>query len=102
MPDRIKNYKDFYPYYLSQHSKMLTKLFHFAGVLLVIFVIFFVIWSGKERFFWYLPIFGFGLSAFSHYVFEKNVPTTFKYPLWTLISDFRMSFELVTGKLKFK
>ena len=102
MPERIKTFKEFYPYYLNQHSKKLTRIFHFAGTLLVIAVIIYVLQSGKERFLWYLPIFGWGFSAFSQYVFEENKPTSFKYPVFTLISDFRMFFELLTDKTKFK
>ncbi|MBV2167053.1 MAG: DUF962 domain-containing protein [Kaistella sp.] len=102
MSERIKTFKKFYSYYLSQHRKKWTRIFHFAGTLLVIAVIIYVLQSGKERFLWYLPIFGWGFSAFSHYVFEKNKPTSFKYPVFTLISDFRMFFELLTGKTKFK
>ena len=102
MPERIKTFKEFYPYYLNQHSKKLTRIFHFAGTFLVLGVIIYVLQSGKERFLWYIPIFGWGFSAFSHYVFEKNKPTTLKYPVFTLVSDFRMFFELLTDKTKFK
>ncbi|WP_312819485.1 DUF962 domain-containing protein [Kaistella carnis] len=102
MKTRIKNYKEFYEFYLTEHSKMWTRIFHFLGTLLLFAVLFYVIKSGKERFLWYVPICGYGFAWFSHAVFEKNTPATFKYPLWSLISDFRMFFELLTGKLKFK
>lgn len=102
MAERIKNFKEFYPYYLTQHGKMWTRIFHFLGTLLLVAVAIYVVQSGKERFLWYLPIFGYGLSAFSHYVFEKNRPTTFQYPVWTLLSDFKMFFQLLTFKEKFK
>lgn len=102
MRERIKTFKEFYPYYLSQHNKKLTRIFHFTATLLVFAVIIYVLQSGKERFLWYIPIFGWGISAFSHYVFEKNKPTSFTNPLFTLIADFKMFFELLTGKLKFE
>ncbi|MGZ5188312.1 MAG: Mpo1-like protein [Kaistella sp.] len=102
MSERIKNFKEFYPYYLSQHSKKLTRMLHFLGTLLMFAVIVFVLQSGKERFLWYLPIFGLGISALSHYIFEKNKPTSFQYPVFTLIGDFKMFFELLIGKEKFK
>ena len=81
---------------------MWTRIFHFLGTLLLLAVVIYVMQSGKERFLWYLPIFGFGFAAFSHYVFEKNKPTFFKYPLWTLFADFKIFFELLTRKEKFK
>ncbi|MBN9338306.1 MAG: DUF962 domain-containing protein, partial [Chryseobacterium sp.] len=77
--NRIKTYKEFYQFYLTEHSKPLTKVFHFIGILLVFIVVFYVIKSGKERFLWYCPIFGYGFAWFSHAVFEKNTPATFKY-----------------------
>ncbi|KEY19268.1 DUF962 domain-containing protein [Kaistella antarctica] len=102
MQNRIKSFSEFYQFYLSEHSKQWTRIFHFVGTFLVFAVIFYVVKSGKERFFWYLPIFGYGFAWFSHAAFEKNRPSTFKYPLWSLISDFRMFFELLIGKQKFK
>lgn len=102
MSERIKTYKEFYQFYLTEHSKTGTRIFHFIGTLLVFVVIGYVISSGKERFLWYIPIFGYGFAWFSHAVIERNKPATFKYPLWSLISDFRLFFELLIGKQKFK
>lgn len=102
MSERIKTYGEFYQFYLTEHSKTGTRIFHFIGTLLVFVVIWYVISSGKERFLWYIPIFGYGFAWFSHAVIEKNRPATFKYPLWSLISDFRLFFELLIGKQKFR
>ncbi|WP_299179115.1 DUF962 domain-containing protein [uncultured Chryseobacterium sp.] len=101
MSERIKTYREFYQFYLTEHSKMGTRIFHFLGTLLVFVVIGYVISSGKERFLWYLPIFGYGFAWFSHAVIEKNKPTTLSYPVWTLVSDFRLFFELLIRKQKF-
>ena len=98
---RITNYKEFYQFYLTEHKNPLTRIFNFVGILLVFVVIFYVLKSGKERFLWYCPIFGYGLAWFSHAVIEKNKPATFRYPLWSIISDFRLFFELLFGKQKF-
>ncbi|QBO56900.1 DUF962 domain-containing protein [Chryseobacterium salivictor] len=102
MENRIKNFKDFYDFYLTEHSNKWTRIFHFVGTLLIFVVIFYVIRSGKERFLWYIPIIGYGFAWFSHAVFEKNKPATFRYPLWSLIADFKMFFDLIMGKQKFR
>lgn len=101
MSERIKTFSEFYQFYLTEHSKTGTRILHFIGTLLVFFVVAYVIYSGKERFLWYVPLFGYGFAWFSHAVIERNSPATFKYPLWSLISDFKLFFELVSGKQKF-
>jgi len=101
MSERIKTFKEFYRFYLTEHSKTGTRVLHFIGTLMVFFVIGYVISSGKERFLWYVPIFGYGFAWLSHAIIEKNKPATFKYPIWSLISDFKLFFELLIGKQKF-
>lgn len=102
MSERIKTYPEFYQFYLSQHRKLWTRIFHFIAILLVLGVIIYVLQSGKERFLWYVPIYGLGISGLSHAIFEKNRPTILKYPLWSTFSDLRMFFELLIGRQKFK
>lgn len=102
MSERIKTYREFYEFYLDEHQKTGTRIFHFLGILFVFTVIAFVIYSGKERFLWYIPIFGYGFAWLSHAFIERNKPATFRYPLWSLISDFKLFFELLTGKQKFR
>lgn len=102
MAERIKTYAEYYPAYLAEHQKLGTRISHFLGTLLFLSVILYVITSGKERFLYYLPIYGYGFGMLSHLLFEKNNPKTFWYPVWNLVSDFRMFFELLTGKQKCK
>lgn len=101
MSERIKTFKEFYRFYLTEHRKTGTRVLHFIGTLMVFLVIGYVISSGKERFLWYVPIFGYGFAWLSHALIEKNKPATFRYPVWSLISDFKLFFELLTGRQKF-
>lgn len=101
MTEPIKNFADFYKFYLTEHSKMWTRIFHFVGTFLIFAVVAYVISSGKERFLWYVPIFGYGFAWFSHAVFEQNQPATFRHPIWSLMADFKLFFELLIGKQKF-
>ncbi|MNJ78860.1 hypothetical protein D3C77_767230 [compost metagenome] len=48
-----------------------------------------------------MPAVGYGFAWVGHFFFEKNRPATFKYPLWSLMGDFRLFFETVRGKRKF-
>jgi hypothetical protein len=48
-----------------------------------------------------MPLLGYGFAWVGHFFFEKNRPATFKYPLWSLMGDFRLFFETATGKRRF-
>jgi len=48
-----------------------------------------------------MPVIGYGFAWVGHFFFEKNRPATFRYPLWSLMGDWRMFFETVSGKRRF-
>jgi len=93
------NYQDFYKFYLKEHSKASTRIFHCVGTLVGLLVLGYAIALGHPR--WALAglLFAYALAWGSHLFVEKNRPATFRYPLFSFISDFRMLFETLIGKL---
>ncbi|AWN75834.1 DUF962 domain-containing protein [Legionella anisa] len=43
---------------------------------------------------------GYGFAWMGHWVYEKNKPATFRYPLYSLMGDFVMLWQILRGKLK--
>lgn len=44
---------------------------------------------------------GYGFAWIGHFVYEKNKPVTFQYPLYSLMGDFVMLWQILSRKLKF-
>ena len=97
--EKIKTYAEFWNFYVKEHSKPTTRLLHFAGTLLGLLLVVWFILTGH----WYLfPLFlvvGYAFAWFAHFVVEKNRPATFKYPLWSFISDFKMIWYMLSGRM---
>lgn len=96
---RIDNFEDFWLFYLREHADPRTRTLHYIGTGLAAFGIAACIVLGKLWFLLAVPVAGYGPAWFAHFFIEKNRPATFKYPLWSLASDFRMAFARLTGQI---
>jgi hypothetical protein len=99
MSDRIRTYAEFWPFYLREHSKASTRWIHFVGTSLGVAIALTAIIQGRAA---WAPIGlvpSYAMAWISHFGIEKNRPATFKYPLWSFISDFRMLGLMAVGQL---
>ncbi|MDF2157766.1 DUF962 domain-containing protein [Algoriphagus sp. CAU 1675] len=101
MNKRIQTFNEFYPYYLKEHQDPTCRKLHFTGTGLVFFILGASIITGNLIWLASIPLVGYGFAWVGHFFFEKNKPATFKYPLFSLISDFRLFFDLLTRNEKF-
>jgi hypothetical protein len=99
--ERIKSYREFYRFYLSEHQNKTSRILHFVGTFLVFALAVYFSITGAGWMWFSVPIAGYGFAWVGHYFFEKNKPATFKYPLWSLLSDFKLFFEIIFGKKTF-
>lgn len=96
--ERISNYREFWKFYVGEHSKASTRGLHFVGTGLVIGLLIAGVLV-SPRLFWCMPIAGYFFAWVAHFGFEKNRPATFKYPVWSLMADFHMFAFILTGKM---
>lgn len=99
MSSSINSFEAFYPFYLKQHRNKICRLLHVIGTTFVVAFACTAIYHNNPILWFFVPLSGYGFAWVGHFFFEKNKPATFKYPLWSLRSDFKMYFEILSGKL---
>jgi hypothetical protein len=102
MAEKFTSFEEFYPFYLGEHSNRTCRRLHFVGSGLVLGVLVAVV-MGRLGPLWLLsiPVIGYGFAWVGHFVFEKNRPATFTYPVWSFMGDWVMFGEMLTGKIRF-
>lgn len=98
---KYKSFKEFYPYYLSEHEKRGTRITHFIGT--TFFFIFLALAIFQASWIWLIAsvVTPYAWAWIGHFFIEKNQPATFQYPLWSLASDFKLYFQILSGKESF-
>ncbi|GGY46715.1 DUF962 domain-containing protein [Parvularcula lutaonensis] len=93
-------FEQFWPHYLREHARPGTRMYHYIGTGLGLVAIAAAIVTGNWLLVLLVPLLGYGFAWVSHAFVERNKPATFTYPLWSLMSDYRMFFLAISGRLK--
>jgi len=101
MKRKFKSFSDFYSFYLSEHRDPVNRRLHFFGCLAVIIVILYSLLAQVWLALILVPLVGYGFAWVGHFFIEKKKPATFKYPIYSLLGDWIMFKDIITGKIKF-
>ena len=96
--NEFETFEDFFPFYVSQHSKPLTRRFHFVGSHLGAAAAVAGAARRSPRLLAAAPVLAYGLAWFSHFVIEKNKPASFGHPFWSFRGDALMMLRMWQGR----
>jgi|SRR5690606_343591 len=98
--NNFTSFREFYPYYLAEHSDRRCRLMHYVGSTLVLLTL--AVALVTQNWWWLLaiPVIGYGFAWVGHFVFEHNRPATFKHPWYSLMGDWVMYFKALGSLFK--
>ena len=96
----FNSFAEFYPFYLGEHRDPTCRRLHFVGSTCILLMLGYIISSGAWILMGTLPLMGYGFAWLGHFVFEKNSPATFKYPLYSLMGDWVMFKDILLRKIQ--
>jgi len=95
----FRNFEEFYPFYLGEHADRTSRRLHVIGTSAAVLQMLTAVFLREPLLLLSALVTGYGFAWVGHYVFEKNRPATFKYPLYSLRGDFRMAREVFSGRI---
>ena len=98
---KYASFAQFYPTYLNQHANRLCRRMHFIGSTLALLSLITLIMTGNPWWLLSIVLCGYGFAWIGHFVFEKNRPATFQQPLYSLMGDWAMYRQMLSGKITF-
>lgn len=94
--------QNFYDFYLDEHQNIACRRLHFAGSSFGLLGLAKSVKNRSPK-----PLLkgiaaGYACAWVGHFFFEKNKPASFKFPLKSFVSDFRMYTDVLRGRLSLK
>jgi hypothetical protein len=95
----FRTFGNFYPFYLGEHANRTCRRLHFAGTSIAALLL---VMAVVTRWGWLIAVAfvqGYAFAWAGHFFFEHNKPATFKYPLFSLMGDWRLWWDMLSGKV---
>ena len=97
---RFASFREFYPFYLSEHRHPVSRRLHFIGSCGVLGLLAAAAVTGNGWLLLAALLCGYGFAWVGHFFFEKNRPATFKHPFYSFLGDWVMFKDILVGKVK--
>ncbi|WP_313275216.1 DUF962 domain-containing protein [Stenotrophomonas sp.] len=97
---RFSSFRQFYPFYLQEHSNAVSRRLHFIGSWGVLGCVSMALWRGQWGWVLAALLCGYGFAWVGHFFFEKKRPATFRHPLYSFAGDWVMFIDILRGRVR--
>jgi hypothetical protein len=98
-PAEMRDFEQFWPFYVREHANETNRTLHFAGLSLAMGCVAAAALTGRASLLLAAPVLAYGFAWTGHFGFEGNRPATFRYPVWSLRGDFVMWWKIANGTM---
>jgi hypothetical protein len=96
---KIRSFEEFWPYYVGEHRLPVCRGLHYFGTTVALLAMFAAVVTAKPYLVPLALVLGYGPAWVGHFFEERNRPATFKYPIWSLMADFKMLAFALQGRM---
>ncbi|MGJ0492790.1 Mpo1-like protein [Methylobacter sp.] len=97
-----RTFKEFYPFYPSEHANRVSRRLHFVDTSIDLVLLM----SASFTAMWWLValafVQGYVFTWVGHFFSEHNKPATFVYLWLSFLGDWRIWWDMLTGKIRFR
>lgn len=97
---KYSSFREFYPFYLSEHANRTCRRLHFVGTSLGLICLILALATFNA---WWIPaglVTGYAFAWVGHFFFEHNRPATFSHPFYSFVGDWVMWSQILRGKIR--
>jgi hypothetical protein len=95
----FRSFDDFYPFYLGEHANRTCRRLHFTGTSVAVVLLCTAVITQR---WWLIAVAflqGYAFAWIGHFFFEHNKPATFKYPWFSFLGDWRLWWDMLSGRV---
>ncbi len=96
---KYRTLEEFWPYYVNEHKKPLTRQLHFVGNTNLFLWLLLALLRRSFKLVLVAVVSSYLIAWIGHFFVERNMPATFKYPIKSAICNMIMYFKMWSGKM---
>jgi len=93
------NFDEFWPEYVRAHSNKTNRTLHVIGTSLALACLVAAIFKRRPMLLLLAPVLGYGFAWCGHFFIEKNMPSSFSHPIYSLRANALLWWKTIAGDM---